>query len=304
MIAYLAYVLARAGLFILGIMPQGISYRMGRFFGLAGYILDARHRKVALENIRTAFPGIKAGEAKKIALRSFMHFGMVITDYGKALVKGPLWFLKRSEISGSRSVIEYMKKSGKGAIMLLAHFGVWEVLGSMCIVENVNISVIARPLKNRFIDRLIKEVREKFPQKVIDKMGAVSGIAGILRKNEIVGILADQRAGGRGVFVDFFGKKASTVATPAVLAAKTDTALFPVFGLRIKNSRFRLYVKDKIEVSDFKGSFDEKVFGVTQRYAQVVQDEVKKHPGQYFWMHRRWKSVPRKGALTSEGRIC
>jgi KDO2-lipid IV(A) lauroyltransferase len=303
MIAYLAYVLAKAGLFILGVLPEGISYQIGGFLGLAGYILDSKHRKVVFKNIRTAFPGMKTGEVKRIARRSFMHFGMIIVDYGKAFVKGPLWFLKRSEMSGYKSVVEYMKKSGKGAIILLAHLGVWEVLGSMCIVENVNINVIARPLKNRFINNLIKEIRERFPQKVIDKMGAVSSIGDILRKNEIVGILADQRAGGRGIFVDFFGEKASTVATPAVLAVKTDTALFPVFGLRTNKSRFRLYVQNKIESSDFKGTFDEKIFEITQRYAHIVEREVKKFPEQYFWMHRRWKSVPRKGALMKNGRL-
>ncbi|MDD5643826.1 MAG: hypothetical protein PHO00_00040 [bacterium] len=229
MIAYLAYVSAKASLFILGVLPEWISYRIGRLLGIAAYILDARHRKVAVENVKKSFPMMKSREVKRIARSSFMHFGMVVIDYGKVFVKGPLWFLKRSEIRGSESVIDYMRKKERGAIILLAHFGVWEVLGSMCIVENVDISVIAKPLKNKFLDSLIKRIREKFPQKVIDKMDAVSGINNMLKKNKIVGILADQRAGGRGVFVDFFNREASTVATPAVFAVKTNTALFPIF---------------------------------------------------------------------------
>ncbi|MDD5643827.1 MAG: hypothetical protein PHO00_00045 [bacterium] len=62
-------------------------------------------------------------------------------------------------------------------------------------------------------------------------------------------------------------------------------------------------MKNKIEASEFSGTFDEKIFGITQKYSNIVEKEVRKYPEQYFWMHRRWKSKPRKGALTDKGRL-
>lgn len=303
MIAYLVYVLVRAFIFLLGILPENISYSVGRMLGNIGYLCDFRHRKVSIDNIKTAFPSKRGFEVKQLARKSFTHFGMSLVDFSKLSRYGIDWFYSRSEMLNSGPTYEYVKKMDKGALLLLSHFGVWEVLGTLGKKEKVEINAIARPLSNKYLNNHIKSLREKFPVKIIDKMGAVSIASELLNKKKLVGILADQRAGGRGVFVDFFGTKASTVATPAVLAIKTGTLMYPIFGIRVSPGRFRLYVKDRIKVESVTGEFDEKVFKITQLYASIVEEEVKKHPEQYFWMHRRWKSVPRKGALMKEGRV-
>ncbi|MEA3346615.1 MAG: lysophospholipid acyltransferase family protein, partial [Candidatus Auribacterota bacterium] len=250
-----------------------------------------------------AFPSKRGFEVKELARKSFMHFGMILSDLSKASRYGVDWFYERSEIYNTESMVKSAKRENKGAVILLAHFGVWEALGTMAKKENVRIKLIVRALSNKYLNNYLTRVREKFPVEIYYKRGAVSSTLSFLKSKETVAILADQRAGGRGVFVDFFGRPASTVATPAVLALRADMPMFPGFAIRVGTSRFKLYVGNKIDISGITGSFDEKVFKITQLYASIVEEEVKKHPEQYFWMHRRWKSVPRKGALTEKGRV-
>ena len=122
--------------------------------------------------------------------------------------------------------------------------------------------------------------------KVVSRGAPVKHLVRALKNGEIVGLVSDQDQGDRGVFVDFFGRKASTPAGGAELALRYDTPMFVCVTVRTSPGRFRFIVRP-VEIRD-----GDTVETLTGRYTRVMEEVVRLHPEQYFWMHRRWKTAP------------
>jgi KDO2-lipid IV(A) lauroyltransferase len=119
----------------------------------------------------------------------------------------------------------------RGVIFLTAHLGAWE-LSAPLTPHGHPMWLMVRPLDNRFLDRLIDARRRLFGNRTIRKKDSAREVLAVLRSNGAVGILADQNAGGSdGVFVDFFGRKASATKGVAQIAARTGAAVVPGFAV-------------------------------------------------------------------------
>jgi KDO2-lipid IV(A) lauroyltransferase len=127
----------------------------------------------------------------------------------------------------------------------------------------------------------------------VGKKGATQEITGLLGNGGVVGFVADQNAGHKGIFVDFFGRKASTYKSIGLLAMQYDVPVVIGYARRIDGRfKFRIGTHDIIYPKDWKDQPDPLLY-ITQRYTKAIEDFVRADPGQYLWLHRRWKTRPK-----------
>jgi len=287
---YLIYLVIRGFSWIINLFPEGFALWVGRQLGRLGYLIDFEHRHVAIKNLERAFGGGKSGnEIRGIALRTFENLGMNFIEFLRFPGLKNEKFMKKVEIEG-RSHVEAALKSGKGIIFLLGHIGNWELLGCMSRILGNNVMAIARPIKkNRWLDQFIREIRRSSGLQVLGSKRVAHQVISALRRNEMVGILIDQREKRReGIGVQFFGENASTTRASAFFALKTRAAVIPVYTIRLNGGRHRIVAEPPIGLIE-TGDKAEDIRINTQHHTEVLESIIRRFPDQYFWIHRRWE---------------
>jgi KDO2-lipid IV(A) lauroyltransferase len=287
---YFLYLLLRGFSLTVNLLPETLSLWMGRGLGDVMYYLDLEHRKLALQNLFIAFGREKSErEIRSIAKRNFQNLGMMTIEFFRLPKMNVEAFQRKVNIEG----LEICKKAlnnKKGLLLLLSHFGNWELMGLMSKFLGSSIAVIARPIKkNKWVDRLVREIRSGTGLEVISTEKASRKVMRVLSQNRMVGILIDQRAKrSEGVWVDFFGKKAPSTPALAVLAMRTGAPVVPVFMIRSGYRKHRLVIKKPLQLVD-TGNIKKDVETNTQLMNQTLELMIRQYPDQWFWVHRRWE---------------
>jgi KDO2-lipid IV(A) lauroyltransferase len=283
----LAAVLTR----IFGWLPPAAAGYIGIFLGDFVRVLDIRHRRIARKNLRMAFGSeISESEIRGIIKEVFRNIGQTAMEFFQI---PSLTYEKALRIIDPehRERLDKCVEDGRGVVLLASHFGNWELMASAGAVAGYKISAVARPLDDPDLEKVTKDIRESSGLQIIPRRTSALAAVRKLKRNEIVGILADQNTRKQNVFVDFFGVKAATTPGPAVLALRTGAHLVPVFMLREGPGRHRLIVEEPIEPVR-TGDQEADVIATTQKCADILERYVRKYPSQWFWVHRRWRSRP------------
>jgi len=197
------------------------------------------------------------------------------------------------EMSDFSPVLKLLLRKNQGLIMLTGHYGNWEILGYVLATLGFETTSIARPLDNPYVNDWLLGVRERQGQRIIAKKGATEEVTEVLSRHGVVGFIADQNAGPKGIFVDFFGRKASTYKSIGLLAMEYEVPVIIGYARRINHGfRFQLGMSDIIWPAEWKDQPDPLRY-ITQRYSSAIEKFVREDPGQYLWVHRRWKTRPK-----------
>jgi KDO2-lipid IV(A) lauroyltransferase len=290
MIAYFIYLILKGFSFFINLLPETTSLWIGRQIGRLLYLLDGEHRRVAFQNLHQAFGDEKSEkELRTIAQRTFQNLGMMVAEFFR-IPKMKVDDYKRTvTVEGLEEALKILDRK-KGGLLLVGHFGNWELMGFMSKVIGHPILVIAKPVKqNPRIDAWITEIRKKAGLEIIPPEMATRKVIKALSQNRVVGILIDQRAKrSQGVWVDFFGKKAPTTPGLAVLALKTGAPVVPVFMIRDGFKKHRLLIKEPLQLVN-TGDFKKDVETNTQLFNQTLEAVIRQYPDQWFWVHQRWE---------------
>jgi Kdo2-lipid IVA lauroyltransferase/acyltransferase len=291
---YLQYLLLKGFSLFVNLLPEGFALWWGEQLGSMFFHLDWERRKVALENLQVAF-GDEKSERERLAIarRAFQNLGMMAVEFFRIPRMDVETFRKRVEIEGLDAALRLLGK-GKGALLLLSHFGNWEMMGIMSKLIGDEIMVIAKPMKkNKRIDQLITKIRNAAGLEVISSIKASRTVIKALSQNRVVGILIDQRAKrSEGIWADFFGKKAPTTPGLAVLAMKTGAPVVPVFMVRNGFGKHRLVIQEPLELVH-TGDIKKDVEANTQLFNHTLESMIRQYPDQWFWVHRRWERKKR-----------
>jgi len=256
------------------------------------YLLAGRRRKIMLENLDKAFEGtLSERELKRIARGSWI-----------SLVRTAIEFLSMPRHLGNVCELidlkgeDYLKDAlseGKGVILMVAHLGNWELGGATMAELGYPFCAIVRPQEVGVGEQLISSIRSRMGVDVISKKNALMAALRALKENKVVAILVDQHSRKNGVVVDFFGRPASTLASPAVLSLKTGCPVLPSFPIRMPDGSFVGFWEPAIHPVDENGR-ERDVVELTQEYTNLVEKYVRKYPDQWMWMHRRWRPGDRR----------
>jgi len=284
-----------AVLHLLSLLPDFVLSAVGRIGGLLGYLFDVRHVRIGLRNLEFAFPEKSLAERKRILRASYINLGLSAAEY----IRLGGFFYRRLRARVTYSRFEYwdaMKRRypGKGAIILTAHFGNFELLPAAHALHGHPITLVHHTQRFLAGDALLTYVRERVGIKVIRKHTAARAVLRALRDGELVGIPFDQNAKrSEAVFVPFFGETAATSSGLARLVAIAEVPVVPVFLVRQPNRRqHRIEILDEIPVQR-TGNPRADIEENTRRFTRVIEDFVRRYPTQFLWTHRRYRTRPR-----------
>ena len=269
-------------------------------------------RRVIVENLRRVFgAAVPAAEIDRIAQAHYAHLWQLIGEFFRfrwlpADRKRALVRLDNLELLDSAF------RRGSGVLLLTGHFGNWEVATIGGIQNHPEIRgrfhFVRRPIKPRWLDALVTRRFEQAGYGVIAKRGSLDRIVSLLERGDIVAFPFDQYAGGAdGIDVDFFGQPAGTFRSLAVIALSTGAPVIPAACWREPDGRHVLRFEEPVPVVDVD-SVNDSIVRTTRAFNATIERLVLRHPEQWWWVHRRWKSArrgrsrpaDRKSALLSD----
>jgi KDO2-lipid IV(A) lauroyltransferase len=274
--------------------PVDANLRTAKLLGSGMYALDRKHRERALANLTRSFPDMTDRQRRALAKRSMQQLFMLFVEvlFTTRLVRIDTW-ADHVELENFRDVLALLMEKNRGLIMLTGHYGNWEILGYVLATLGFETTSIARPLDNRYVNDWLLGIRERKGQRIIDKKGATPEVTAVLERHGAIGIIADQNAGPKGMFVDFFGRKASTYKSIGLLAMQYRVPVVIGYARRVQNQfHFKVGAQDIIYPADWDDQPDPLRY-ITQRYTKAIEDFIRADPGQYLWVHRRWKTRPK-----------
>ncbi len=289
---YLVYLALRLVVMFLHMFRVRSIYAVAATIGNAWYRFDKRHRDRAAGHVRASFPEWSERRVQEVvqgSFRNMLYLGIEVL-FTTRLITPERWhkYITLRVGKGLRHLIQ--RKTG--AIIVAAHLGSWEIAGYTMAALSFDGYAIARKLDNPLLNEYLLGVRENMGIKIIDKIGAMRLMDSILPAGHYINIIADQDAGKRGVFVDFFGRKASSYKAPALTAIRYNVPIIIGASRRIDEQfEFEITAERMIEPQEWADKEDP-VLWITQEFTRAFEAAIRRNPEQYLWIYRRWKTRP------------
>lgn len=287
------YLAVRAAVAVVHMLPAPLALKLADGVAWLAYRVDRRHREVAADNLRHAFPDLTPPAVDRLVRATYRHFARVAVEMVLLPRKLHVGCWRRYAGLYRMTPMIGPLLGPRPALAVTAHFGNWELAGRMIGLVGLRTFAIARVLDNPRLERFLKRLRTGTGQELIAKKDDFDRLTGVLRAGGKVATLADQDAGPRGVFVPFFGRPASTHKAVALMAVEFDAPLV-VFGTPRTREPFfyEVVCEDVIDPREYAGRADA-VKAITTRYTAALERLIRQYPEQYFWLHRRWKHQPK-----------
>ncbi len=280
-------------------LPRRLCLLMGAALGTLLFYADKKHRRLALSNLDRAFgPRLSPDLRRRIARDSFKHFGQMIAANLKWMHLGESRREELLAVEGENNIRRALEE-GKGVLLFSAHLGNWEIASSV-ISKIGRLSVVARPLDNRLLEKELVRFRNSLGARVISKFQAARPIIRSLRQNEIVAILIDQNVlRSQAVFVDFFGIPAATTPSLASFHLRARSPILPIFCYLTPSLSYRVKIGEPLQV-ELSGDSKQDVLKITQSSTKMIEAEIRDHISDWLWFHNRWKTRPEGEAAARE----
>jgi KDO2-lipid IV(A) lauroyltransferase len=285
-------ILLRYGLlgfsFLVYIMPFWVQSGMARIIGWMWFDVLRIRRKSAIENVLRVFPEKTRGEATKMARTSLYHMGLTLIEFFTMPFLNAELFRQMYEVDGE----EHFKKAfeeGKGVFVLSVHTGNGD-LGTAALASwGYPVYIISKLFKSKWLNELWFASRRAKGVRFIPPRKSSYEILKALKKNEAVIFVLDQYTGPpNGILTTFFGHETGTAVGLALFAQRSGAPVVPVYTHRTGPLKHRIRIKPPIEFEE-KGSKEETLRFMTEKYNRVVEQAILEAPEQWLWVHRRWK---------------
>lgn len=276
------------------LLPQKWAMSLGTAIGKLFYRILKKRRQIALNNLQIAFGNDMEEERRReLCKASFINLSKTIIEFMGFTQLNPDNIWNEVSVEG-REHLDAALDKGKGVIVVLTHFGNWEFLSLVWGVLIPNrATAIAFPLKNELLNAYVCRNREHLSLKLIPRENAIRATLRALKNNEAVGFFADQNAGEQGVFIDFFGKPASTSRAPVTIALKTGTPILFTLDIRQPNDQHHVYISPPMYLKP-SGDIETDVKEYTTQLVKELEKYIQKYPEQWLWLHNRWKTQPKQ----------
>jgi KDO2-lipid IV(A) lauroyltransferase len=270
----------------LGRLPWRTAQRVGAGIGALAWSLSRRDRRRALDHLALAFPDLPEPERRRLARDCFRHHGTTLGECLHLFHAGCEEVLSRVEVRGWEEV-EKIREARRPILILTGHCGNWELLAAAINCRGLGMAVVARILDEPGLQRMLAGLRERFGTTTIARgtEGAARQLLGTLRRGGALGMLIDQDTKVEGVWVPFFGRPAFTPSGAAKIALRQRTAVLPTFIERLPDGRHLATFHPPLDLPD-------DLTAATALMTEKIEEQVRRRPEQWVWMHRRWRRQP------------
>ena len=286
MFDFVVYLLYRAGLTVAAALPLPFLFAFGEFLGLCAWAFAGKYRRLATRNLEFAFAKEKSPcELRQLVRSHFRRLSANLLCSAKLTQMPPEKILEHVEVEHIESMAREFR-AGVPVALVLSHLGTWEMFAQLMpkFVGFVRNASVYQGLGNRFIDEHVRRTRSQAGLELFDRHNGFEPVIDLLRSGGGIGVLSDQHAGDHGVWTPFFGRLASTSPLPALLAKRTRAALIAAGVYTTGRARWRMVFTER---------FDEKgasVAVLTSRINHVIEEQIRRAPEDWFWVHNRWKT--------------
>lgn len=285
------YAATRAIVAVLRRLPWRWASAVGGAIGRLGYWPVGIRRGVTERQIAAAFPERSPAEVARLARASYDSLGR--TSIETAILPGTSAADVMARVAWVEgwALMDAALAAGRGLIIVSGHLGNWEFGAAYCAARGVPLDVVVRGMANPLFDAYLTRTRREAGVEVVRDREAVRRTPRSLRENRAVGFVADHDALGlASTFVPFFGRPAKTPRGPGVFALRMGVPVVFLSVLRQADGRYGIRVQP-VTVPP-TGDREADVDAFVLRYTQLLEAEVRAHPAQYFWQHRRWRRQP------------
>ena len=294
------YAAAMGAVLAIQSMPLRIALRAGEAIGHFAWLLSRKRRRRAVENLMHSFPDMPRRTAEKTTHDVFVHFGRAMAETAVAHRFMRPSNYRRHVVIRNEESFKRLVAEGRGAIIVTAHLGAWELFGMVLSHLGAPPHIVYRKMKNPFIDRFLRKRRARFGQTMVERRGALRPLLRILRQRGYTAFLVDQHVRRNPLWVPFFGRLASTTPGPAMLALTTGAPIICGCGVRLPGTyRFEMTFAEPIRPVS-TGDRRADVQRITEKISHTLEEFVRKTPEQWLWMHRRWHNPPPEVAAKGE----
>ncbi len=267
-------------------MPLRIVRAAARLLGWLAYVLWVPRRRIALDNLRHAFPEKTEAERRRIARGAFVNIATTLLEFLVVDRISDEQFAQLVRMRGEEHFARALEQ-GKGAIYLTAHFGNWEWMGRRIVLGGFPLDVLARTQDDERTESLVHRLRSACGMRVIPRASSRAALR-TLRENRILGILGDQHSIEASTIVDFFGRPAATPIGPYVFARRTGAPIIIGFCFRQQDGTYEFELSPPMQlVNSGDRQADDKANA--QQFNRVLEQAVRARPDHWLWMHRRWR---------------
>ena len=286
MFDFVVYLLYRAGLAVVAALPLRLLFDFGQFVGVCAWMFSGKYRRLATRNLEIAFANEKSPrELRQLVRRHFQRLGANLLCSAKLTQMSPEKILERVEVENTESMAREFR-AGVPVVLVLSHLGTWEVFAQLMpkFFGFVRGASVYQGLGNRFVDKHVRRTRSQIGLELFNRHDGFEPVIELLRSGGGVGVLSDQHAGDHGVWTPFFGRLASTSPLPALLAKRTRAALIAAGVYTIGRARWRMVFTERFDETGAS------VAVLTSTINRVIEEQIRRAPEDWFWVHNRWKT--------------
>ncbi|MFH1373896.1 MAG: lysophospholipid acyltransferase family protein [bacterium] len=276
------------GVKLAGLMSARAADVFGATLGRLAYILLASRRHIAYDNLRRSLGDtVSPEETQAIVRRVFENIGRTLIEFAR---------FGRIKPAGTRKIVvgdgeehlQQTRREGRGGLVVTAHFGNWELLGSWVAAAGYPMDFLVGTQHNQKVDRLFNDFRRQMGVGIVSLKTSARGVFKCLRANRIAGLVSDQHASSGGVVVNFLGRPAATPRGPAAFAIRAGCPLLPFLIRRERYDRHVVMAGTPVYPPN-SGNEEKDIETMTKAYTKFFEDGIRRYPDQWMWTHRRWK---------------
>lgn len=261
------------------------------FLGSLAYPFARKTRKLTIRHLGIAFPDRSGTEIRRLARRVFVMLGKNAGDILRSTRIRSLDELEKILVTEGLENFEVAQARGQGVIFLTCHLGAFDLQVTNMAMRGLNPNIIGTPLKNRRLNELLWQYRNAHGAIAIARGKETFKLIKALKSGGSVALLIDQDTRVQTVFVNFFGRKAATPVGATVLAMKTGAAVIPTFIHLGEDGRQHMHILPEIPMR-VSGDEQRDIVFNTQVLTNFIEEQIRKYPDQWVWMHERWKTRP------------
>ena len=272
----------------LGGLPTFLGLGIGRALGIAAYLVLPRPRRLAVEHLGIAFPGLDVRARRRLARSTFRHAGESFAELAlwPRLAEQPEYV-----VVDGLAALDAAVGAGRGCIAVAAHVGNWELLAAAIAHRGYPLTVVARRVHEERFHHLIARFRTGAGIEILlrEDPRFWHAVRDALRRGRIVALLIDQDTHGAGVFVPFFGRPAHTPPGAALLALRGRVPVITAFIQRRPGGGHLIRMA---AVPLGEGNGRGRVTELTARFTAAIEGQIRRAPAEWVWWHERWRRQP------------
>lgn len=280
-------------LFVARYLPHVVAAAMASGLARLLCVADARHRRIMMRQMRLAFGDrFSARDRMRLSRACYRHEILCLLELAR-LPRVDDAYIRRHVDTSEMDACRELKASGQGALVITGHIGSWELLARAAAVCGYEITALARPLKNPYLNAILHRLRTGAGTQIREKRDSLRSISRLLRAGRWVCFLYDQNGGPRDAFVPFFGVPAATWRSAPFLHLKFGVPIIVVTLTRENwtGTRFKARVHANIPAEQSRSAQDPEYHALRAIHAGF-EEAITAHPEQWLWQHRRWKTRP------------